>query len=287
MLAPRLMLSPNMLRHCLVSVPSRAGHTGDLKGKPSGGSKPKRAERGLYGGKVIQSGNNVSFSINRNKRTWKPNVHSQSLFSELLGCKLTFRTTTHALRTIDKYGGIDNYLLKTPDGKLDSDVAVSTKRLLEATIVQQQARAAEKAAGSPLVTPGWTEEEEPRLAQLCEKGNYGKKDWGHRVRTAHSPRPHRPLTADHRPAMARSRQEHVVKELSKRGVKRKMEEEYVVPEEEQEQEEEEEWSRGMCTWSGGKWRWQKETERMPLSGLAGSSSVCSILKPAARAHSGW
>ena len=181
MLAPRLMLSPNMLRHCLVSVPSRAGHTGDLKGKPSGGSKPKRAERGLYGGKVIQSGNNVSFSINRNKRTWKPNVHSQSLFSELLGCKLTFRTTTHALRTIDKYGGIDNYLLKTPDGKLDSDVAVSTKRLLEATIVQQQARAAEKAAGSPMVTPGWTEEEELRLAQLCEKGNYGKKDWGYKA----------------------------------------------------------------------------------------------------------
>ena len=31
----------------------------------TGGSKPKRANRGLFGGRGKQSGNNVSFSVNR------------------------------------------------------------------------------------------------------------------------------------------------------------------------------------------------------------------------------
>lgn len=122
-------------------APVRWGHSGAKRnGEPTGGSRPNRAKRGLFGGKVIQSGNNVSFSINRyafhpsspprvcrahietmslimgtparNKRVWKPNAHEQKLYSELLGCKLKVMVTTSMLRTIDKHGGLDNYLLK-------------------------------------------------------------------------------------------------------------------------------------------------------------------------------
>jgi hypothetical protein len=34
------------------------------------------------------------------------------------------------LRTIDKYGGLDNYLLKTPDSKLDSELGSRLKAQL-------------------------------------------------------------------------------------------------------------------------------------------------------------
>ena len=108
-LQPRLPagLASRACHHpCHVLLRSGHGGTG------TGNSKPNRTKRGLYAGRGRQSGNNVSFSVRRTRRIWKPNVNSQSLFSELLGCKLQFKTTTSALRTIDKYGGLDNYLLR-------------------------------------------------------------------------------------------------------------------------------------------------------------------------------
>ena len=107
---------------------------------------------------------------------WKPNVNAQSLFSEVLGCKLRFRATPAALRTIDKYGGLDNYLFQTPDAKLDSKVALDTKRLLELAAAQQQAGLAAAAVGQP-----WTEEEDEALLKLgaaamqSSSGRGGKK----------------------------------------------------------------------------------------------------------------
>merc|ERR1711865_1133440 len=70
-----------------------------------------RADRGLYGGKKVMSGNNVSFSKNRTKRKWKPNVQTKRLLSEQLDETIKLRVTTHALRCIDKAGGLDSYIL--------------------------------------------------------------------------------------------------------------------------------------------------------------------------------
>jgi len=44
---------------------------------------------------------------------------------------LEFRVTMHALRCIDKKGGLDNYLLTTPDDELLSVVGIKVKRQLE------------------------------------------------------------------------------------------------------------------------------------------------------------
>lgn len=45
---------------------------------------------------------------------------------------IQFRMTTKALKTIDKYGGVDNYLLNTPSKKLNSDIGEQVKvQLLE------------------------------------------------------------------------------------------------------------------------------------------------------------
>lgn len=45
------------------------------------------------------------------KRKFKPNVFIKRLYSETLDDMLRFHVTTKALRSIDKAGGLDNYLL--------------------------------------------------------------------------------------------------------------------------------------------------------------------------------
>ena len=70
-----------------------------------------RSKRGLFDGKDVRSGNNVPFSHKKTKRTFKPNVFKKRLYSEILDEMIQFHATSSALRTIDKMGGLDNYLL--------------------------------------------------------------------------------------------------------------------------------------------------------------------------------
>ncbi|KAI1786228.1 hypothetical protein LXA43DRAFT_75621 [Ganoderma leucocontextum] len=73
----------------------------------------KRAQLGLFHGKMKQFGNNVPNSKQKTRRTWLPNVHNHRLLSETLGQRLRIKVATRALKTINKYGGLDTYLLKT------------------------------------------------------------------------------------------------------------------------------------------------------------------------------
>lgn len=73
--------------------------------------RSNRSRRGLYDGKDIRSGNNLSFSMKSTKRTFKPNVFKKRVYSEILDEMIPFHLTTSALRSIDKAGGLDNYLL--------------------------------------------------------------------------------------------------------------------------------------------------------------------------------
>ena len=73
--------------------------------------RSSRSRRGLYDGKDIRSGNNVSFSMKSSKRTFKPNVFKKRVYSEILDEMILFHLTTSALRSIDKAGGLDSYLL--------------------------------------------------------------------------------------------------------------------------------------------------------------------------------
>ncbi|PIL28681.1 hypothetical protein GSI_08725 [Ganoderma sinense ZZ0214-1] len=78
----------------------------------------KRAQQGLFHGKMKQFGNSVPNSKQKTRRTWLPNVHNHRLLSETLGQRLRVKVSTRALKTINKasYGGLDHYLLKTkPD----------------------------------------------------------------------------------------------------------------------------------------------------------------------------
>ncbi|CEH11706.1 related to mrpl24-mitochondrial ribosomal large subunit [Ceraceosorus bombacis] len=79
----------------------------------------KRSQRGLYHGSLIQSGNNVPNSRQKTRRTWLPNVQSRNnLWSEVLQRHISTRISTRAMRTIEKYGGLDAYVANTKDALL-------------------------------------------------------------------------------------------------------------------------------------------------------------------------
>ncbi|RJE23060.1 hypothetical protein PHISCL_04589 [Aspergillus sclerotialis] len=73
----------------------------------------RQSNTGLYGGAMIQFGNKISDGRNKGKtrRSFKPNVRRKMIYSEALGKNLFIKVTQRALRTINKAGGLDNYLL--------------------------------------------------------------------------------------------------------------------------------------------------------------------------------
>ncbi|KAF5175055.1 Ribosomal l28 family [Thalictrum thalictroides] len=91
-----------------------------------------RAKRGLFAGRHIQFGNQISEDGgNKSRRTWKPNVQEKRLFSYIHDRHIRVKVTTHALRCIDKAGGIDEYLLKTPYHKMDTEMGLYWKAEME------------------------------------------------------------------------------------------------------------------------------------------------------------
>mmetsp|Transcript_8382 Transcript_8382/g.18778 ORF Transcript_8382/g.18778 Transcript_8382/m.18778 type:complete len:191 (+) Transcript_8382:148-720(+) len=75
--------------------------------------RSSRSQRGLYDGKDVRFGNNVPFSMKKTRRRWNPNLQKKKVYSEILDEMIPFHLTTSALRSIDKYGGLDEYLLRS------------------------------------------------------------------------------------------------------------------------------------------------------------------------------
>lgn len=72
----------------------------------------KQSNTGLYGTARIRFGHNVSEKHNvKTPRKWRPNVQRKRLWSKALKCWVQTRVTTRVLRTVDKVGGLDEYLL--------------------------------------------------------------------------------------------------------------------------------------------------------------------------------
>ncbi|KAF2130955.1 hypothetical protein P153DRAFT_365580 [Dothidotthia symphoricarpi CBS 119687] len=79
----------------------------------------KQSNKGLYGEQMIQYGNNVSHKTEtKTRRKWKPNVLSKSLFSVALKKRVKLRITSNVLKTIDREGGLDEYLLKSTESRI-------------------------------------------------------------------------------------------------------------------------------------------------------------------------
>ena len=72
-------------------------------------------------GTGVMSGNNVSHANNRTRRRFLPNLQVVSLLSEALGKVYKLRICTKTLRSIEHKGGLDAYLMATPDSKLSEE----------------------------------------------------------------------------------------------------------------------------------------------------------------------
>jgi large subunit ribosomal protein L28 len=84
-------------------------------------------------GKTILVGNNVSHANNKTKRVFRPNLQVISLASDTLKQTYKLKICMSVLRTVDKVGGLDVYLLKAKDAAL-STKALRLKRQVEKKI---------------------------------------------------------------------------------------------------------------------------------------------------------
>ena len=98
------------------------------------------ARRCAISGKGVQTGNNVSHAHNKTRRRFLPNLQVTSVLSETLGQTVRLRLTPHALRTIESKGGLDAYLMGTPNAKL-TDEARRLKRRIERRAAKASAEA--------------------------------------------------------------------------------------------------------------------------------------------------
>jgi large subunit ribosomal protein L28 len=78
------------------------------------------------------SGQNVSHSNRKTKRRFGPNLQHAHLQSQALGRSVRLRVTTRALRTVQKRGGLDAYLIGTDDAKLPAEARSLKRQVLRA-----------------------------------------------------------------------------------------------------------------------------------------------------------
>jgi len=69
-------------------------------------------------GKSRQVGHNVSHANNKTKRVFLPNLQNVTLISDTLERSVKLRVSTHALRSVEHVGGLDNWLAKASDEQL-------------------------------------------------------------------------------------------------------------------------------------------------------------------------
>ncbi len=93
-------------------------------------------------GKGVLAGNNVSHANNRTRRRFLPNLQGTSLLSDILGMAVHMRLSTRGIRTIEHNGGIDAYLLGTPNSRLSTDALALKRRLLRAQAKRTASQAA-------------------------------------------------------------------------------------------------------------------------------------------------
>tara|TARA_B100000686_G_scaffold332050_1_gene396344 strand:+ start:378 stop:647 length:270 start_codon:yes stop_codon:yes gene_type:complete len=81
-------------------------------------------------GKTFLTGNNVSHAKNRTKRRFLPNLQNISFTSDKLGKSFRLKVATSAIRTVEKKGGLDNFLISTPNSKLPENAKKIKKLIL-------------------------------------------------------------------------------------------------------------------------------------------------------------
>ncbi|KAL6717653.1 hypothetical protein ACLMJK_005568 [Lecanora helva] len=189
---PPKVPSLTLLRSFSTTYPSRKATTELFQNKippyPYGPSLNfKQANTGLYGGSTIQFGNIVSKqNAIKTRRTWHPNIHHKRLWSDALQKFVAVKVQARVLRTIDKVGGLDEYLLGNRPARI-KELGVAGWRLRWEVMQTEkvQARLREERARLGLPAEGWkeplpVEEEVERVTgdvvDQIEVGREGEED---------------------------------------------------------------------------------------------------------------
>ena len=91
------------------------------------------AKRCQITGKTVMSGNNVSHANNRTRRRFLPNLQVTTMQSDILGRSLKLRVTTSAIRTVEKHGGIDPFLIQARNCELAAEARAIKSEILAAS----------------------------------------------------------------------------------------------------------------------------------------------------------
>lgn len=78
-------------------------------------------------GKGVMTGNNVSHALNRTRRRFLPNLCNVTLLSDALNRPVKLKIAASTLRTVERQGGLDAFLMKAKDEGL-SDRARGLKQ---------------------------------------------------------------------------------------------------------------------------------------------------------------
>ncbi len=92
-------------------------------------------------GKGVLSGNNVSHANNKTRRRFLPNLQEVSMLSDILNETIRMRVSTRAMRTVEHNGGIDAFLLSTPNRNLPEEAQAVKRRILRARTKREAAAA--------------------------------------------------------------------------------------------------------------------------------------------------
>ena len=82
-------------------------------------------------GKKPMSGNNVSHANNRTKRRFIPNLQNVKLYSGTLQKYINLNITIRTMKTVEKNGGLDSYLIKTSNRNLNETAIKIKKQILK------------------------------------------------------------------------------------------------------------------------------------------------------------
>lgn len=92
-------------------------------------------------GKEPMFGHNVSHSNRKTNRRFDPNLQKVTFYSDALRRPVPLRISTRAIRTVQKLGGIDAYLLKYDEAKLAPE-GQRLQRLVKKALSGRTGRAA-------------------------------------------------------------------------------------------------------------------------------------------------
>lgn len=96
-------------------------------------------------GKTVMTGCRVSHANNKTRRRFLPNLHPARLYSNMLRRTCSLRVSSYGLRQINRYGGLDGYLLSQSKRHAKARFSARVHKLYRAVTAIQQAALSEAA----------------------------------------------------------------------------------------------------------------------------------------------